>query len=68
MSKIKTLRRLTVQEKVRFSQLKQPTLYPTITIEGTWLKDAGFEAHTSVYVIVEDGKITLKQEQRKERA
>jgi len=62
MAQVKTLRRLRIQEKIRFGRFYNRTLYPAIRIEGNWLKDAGFLPNTCVYVIIESGKIVIKPE------
>lgn len=48
--------------KVRSCRFRRPTYYPSIRIQGNWLKDAGFDPGSTVYLFVESGKIVIKLE------
>lgn len=60
MSETITMRRLKIGDGVRQRKYKQLTIYPVIRLEGNWLQEAGFLPGQSVYLFVQDGKITLK--------
>lgn len=55
-----TMRRLKIGDGMRERKYKERTIYPVIRLEGNWLQEAGFRPGESVYLFVQDGKITLK--------
>lgn len=57
-----TMRRLKIAVRVRSRRFHRPVIFPSIRIQGNWLKDAGFDPGSNVYLFVESGKIVIKLE------
>jgi hypothetical protein len=68
MGKLVKFRSLTIQEKTRNRKYNERTFYPTLRIEGNWLKQAGFNSFETVILTVEQGKIVISKKPQNQRA
>lgn len=55
-----SMRRLKIHTGIRCRKYNKITVYPYLRIEGNWLKNAGFNPENHIYVIIQDGCITIK--------